>query len=267
MFAHLISYEVRRSHAGTALGMGWTVLQPLLLLGCYFFLFAVLRVPTNAPEGTLGKVAVILSGIVPWLFFMRCFSNGLGALPNHAQLVRQINFPIGVLPFVTVGIFTIDFLVGIAMLLVVVVAQGWLGWGTLLLIPATIVQAAFLTGLTAMLAPLGVMLRDARNLLPVIVRLGLFLSPVLYIPGTIPGRFQWVMYVNPMTYFIGLVRFGTFGTTEVPIRATAHGTEYAPLNLLPPAPTFAIALACALATAIGGYLCWGYARRVAVDYL
>jgi lipopolysaccharide transport system permease protein len=263
MLTHLIVYEVRREHAGTVLGVAWAVLQPVSLLACYFFLFAVLRVPENAPHGPLGKVAVILSGVVPWLFFMRCFSNGLGSLNNHASLVKQINFPIGVLPFVTVGVFLIDFCVGLCLLLIVVIIQGWVGWATLMAIPMTIVMAAFLCGLAALLAPLGVMLKDIHNLLPMIVRLGLFVSPVLYIPGTIPQRFHWIMYANPMTYFIGLLRYATFGTQYVAVKTN----EVTPINLLPPLPSLGIACGCALVLGTIAYLNWGFVRRVAVDYL
>jgi lipopolysaccharide transport system permease protein len=263
MLAHLIFYEIRREHAGTVLGMAWTVFQPLLLLACYFFLFAVLRVPENAPSGPLGKVAVILSGIIPWLFFMRCFTNGLGSLGTHATLVKQINFPIGVIPFVTVGVYLIDFCVGVGLLMVVIVTQGYIGWATLMIIPTTIVLVAFLIGLAALLGPLGVMLKDVRSLLPVVVRLGLFVSPVLYIPGTIPQRFHWIMYINPMTYFIGLMRFSTFGSEHVAVKA--H--EVTSVNLLAPGPSLGIAAGCAIIVGLLAYLRWGYVRRVAVDYL
>jgi lipopolysaccharide transport system permease protein len=263
MLTHAIIYEVRREYAGTALGMAWAVLQPLSLLACYFFLFAVLRVPQNAPSGPLGKVAVILSGIVPWLFFMRSFTNGLGTANNHAALIKQINFPIGVLPFVTVGVQLLDFCVGLVLLAVVVIVQGWVSWMTLLVIPMTLLMGVFLCGLVAMLAPLGVMLRDIRALLPMIVRLGLFISPVLYIPGTIPQRFHWIMYINPMTYFIGLLRYATFGSEHI----TVKNGQTAPVNLLPPGPTLAVAAGCAIVFALLGYFAWRYVRRVAVDYL
>lgn len=258
MLLHLIAHEIRREHEGTVLGMGWAVLQPLLLVAAFFFLFEVLRVSNSRiPHGSLGRVAVILSGLVPWWFFIRSFSQSLSTLSAHANLVRQINFPIEVLPFATVGANFVDFLVGLAPLLVLTSVEGWVGWQIVLLLPTTILLIAFLVGLTALMAPLGAMLRDLRNILPVILRLGLWLSPVLFLPGTIPTRFQWVMYVNPLTYFIGLFRYSTLGS--------AFGTST--VALLPPGPMFAIATATAVAFSAAGYFMWKYVRRMAVDHL
>lgn len=258
LLLHLIVHEIHREHEGTVLGMAWTVLQPLLLVGAFFFLFEVLRVSnSNVPHGSLGRVAVILSGLVPWWFFIRTFSQSLGTLSAHANLVRQINFPIEVLPFAVVGVNFIDFLVGIVPLLGLAFAEGWVSWQIVLLPPIVFLLTAFLVGLAALLSPLGAMLRDLRNLIPIVLRLGLWISPVLFLPGTVPERFQWVMYVNPLMYFIGLVRYSTLGS--------AFGTTS--VALLPPAPMFGIAAAIAVVFSALGYVSWKYVRRVAVDHL
>jgi lipopolysaccharide transport system permease protein len=254
---HLIIHEVRQEYAGTVLGVSWAVIQPLLLLGAYFFLFTVLRVNNHAPHGSLGQVAIILSGLVTWLYFMHSFARGLSAVDQHAALVKQINFPIGVLPFVSVGVFVLDFLIGLAMLLVLTIWQGWVSWSALTLIPTALLLTLFLVGLTAVLAPLGAMLRDLRQILPIIVRVGLWISPVLYLPGTIPERFQWVAYINPLTYFLGLVRYGAFGTT--------FGNKQ--VALLTPLANFGIALAATIVMGLLGYWAWGRVRKVAVDYV
>jgi homopolymeric O-antigen transport system permease protein len=254
---HLVVHEIRREYAGTVLGVSWAVLQPLMLLGAYFFLFTVLRVVHHVPHGALGQVGIILSGIVPWLFFMHSFSRSLGVLDQHAALVKQINFPIGVLPFVSVGVFLIDFGIGLVMLLALSVWQGWVTPYAVTLIPTALLMMVFLVGLTALLAPLGAMLRDLRAFLPVIVRLGIWISPVLYLPGAIPQRFQWVAYINPLTYFLSLVRFGAFGPT--------FGSKH--VTLMTPLQTFGIAIGVTVILALAGYWAWGYVRRVAIDYL
>jgi lipopolysaccharide transport system permease protein len=257
LLLHLIVHEVRREHAGTVLGLGWALVQPLLILGAYFFLFTVLRLAKHAPHGQLGEVAIILSGIVPWFYFMRSFAHGLSTLDQHAQLVKQINFPVSVLPFVTVGINLIDFAIGLVLLLALTIWQGWISWWALMLLPTLIVMTAFLVSLGALLAPLGVMLRDLRNLVPLVVRLGLWLSPVLYLPGTIPQRFHWVMYINPLTYFLGLIRYSAFGLS--------FGRER--VALVTPLVSMGVAVGVTALVAVGAVLSWRYVRRVAVDYL
>ncbi len=254
---HLILHEIRQEYAGTVLGITWAIVQPLILLGAYFFLFTVLRVVHNVPHGALGQVGIILSGIVPWLFFMHSFARSLGVLDQHAALVKQINFPIGVLPFVSVGVFLTDFGIGLIMVLALSVWQGWITAYAVTLIPTALILTAFLVGLTALLAPLGAMLRDLRAFLPIIVRLGLWVSPVLYLPGAIPQRFHWLAYMNPLTYFLSMVRFGAFGTT--------FGKKH--VALMTPLQTFGIAIGITMIVSLAGYWAWRYVRRVAIDYL
>jgi ABC-type polysaccharide/polyol phosphate export permease len=253
----LVVHEVRRQYAGTALGLFWTILQPLLVLGAFFFLFTVLRVTKHAPHGSLGEVAIILSGIIPWYFFIRSFSQGISTLDQHAPLVKQINFPIGVLPFVTVGINLIDFLIGILILLGLAIWQGWLGWSAWLMVPTSVLMTTFLVGLAAIVAPLGAMLRDIRAFIPIILRLGLWISPILYLPGTVPQRFHWVLYLNPLSYFLALIRYSAFGFS-FGHRALAPGG---------PLSAFGVASGIALIFAGAGLLAWRRVRPVAVDYL
>lgn len=258
LLGHLIVHEIRREHEGTVLGMAWAVLQPLMLVAAFFFLFSVLRVPNSSvPHGSMGRVAVLLSGLVPWWFFIRSVSQSLSTLQQHANLVRQINFPIEVLPFATVGVNFVDYAIGLVPLLGLAIYEGWVGWTIVLLLPSTALLMAFLVGLTALMAPLGAMLRDLKNFLPIVLRLGLWLSPIFYLPGTIPTRFQWVMWINPLTYFIGLIRYSALGNT--------FGKSH--FALLTPGPMFLVAAATALVSAGAGYFAWRYVRRVAVDHL
>jgi ABC-type polysaccharide/polyol phosphate export permease len=256
LWLQLVVDEVRREFAGMVLGTGWAIVQPLLILGAFFFLFTALRVTKNAPHGALGEVGIILSGLVPWFYFIRSFSHGIGTLDQHAPLVNQINFPAGVLPFVTVGRNLIDFAIGLVMLVGLAISQGWLGWSALILIPTAVLFTIFLVGLVGILAPLGAMLRDLRAVLPLVVRLGLWISPILYLPGRLEAHFKWVLLANPLTYFINLVRYASFG------RSFGGGSIY-----LSPLQNLAIATGLTVLLAAAGLIAWRSVRRVAVDYV
>ncbi len=256
LLLHLIAYEIRRRYVGTTLGVAWSVVQPLLVLGAFFFLFTVLRVTNRAPHGALGEVAIILSGLVPWYFFIHSFSEGLGTLDQHAPLVKQINFPVEILPFVTVGVSLLEYGVGLSLLIALTIAEGWIGWSGLVLIPLSVLTIIWFAGMAAVLAPLGAMLRDLRMLLPLIVRLGLWVSPVLYLPGTIQSHLRWVLYANPLSYLIGVFRYGAFGN--------AFGSR---VLLLPLAASIGVVAALSMISLVVGTISWRYVRRVAVDYL
>jgi lipopolysaccharide transport system permease protein len=250
--AQLVWFEVRKHHAGTALGAVWVVLEPILLLSTFILMFALLRVPRHSPHGPSGELVMVFSGIVPWFFFVRMASRSVSVFPNYAGLVKQIDFPIGALPAVMVGVELINYLVGIGLLLAFTLALGWLSWPALMLVPATLVLTAFLLGLVAIMAPLGVMLGDIRMALPAILRLTLFVTPVLYLSRTLPPHLRAVAYANPVSYFIGTVRYAVFGTNDV--------------TVLGPGLDLAVAFAIAVVTLTIAYLTRSSARRV-VDYL
>lgn len=249
----LIRREAGKQYTGTLLGSAWVLLQPVALLSVYVFLFTVLRVPKNAPHGAIGQVIVIFSGLIPWWYFIRCIPSGLNTLLDHSSLITQMNFPVGVLPFVVVGAHLIEFVIGLGMLIVFVAAGGFIGFTMLMLIPATLILTVFLLGVVAMLAPIGVMVRDLRMLFPAFMRLIMFVTPILYLPSSVPRGLSVITYVNPLAYFVGMVRYATFGTSNV--------------GVFGPAGDFAMSCGLAAVSVTLGYLSWVQVRRVAVDYL
>lgn len=257
LLLHLIIHEVRQQHAGSALGVAWAVVQPLMMLGCFFFLFTVLRVGRHYPGGALGQVGIILTGVVPWWFFIKSFSDGISALDAYAPLLKQLNFPIGVLPFATIGTPFLAYVIGLVLLITFSATQGWLGLHALMVLPAAALEVTFVVGLGALLAPLGAMLRDTREMIPLVARLGLWISPVLYLPGIVPHQLRWILYANPLTYFLSLIRYAALGN---PFGGRA-------VLIMSPLDTAAIAVALALLAAGAGFWAWRYVRRVAVDYL
>lgn len=211
----LVLYEVRKSHVGSVLGIAWAVVYPLLFLALYAFFFAALGVAPGGRADSEQQLLVLLSGLVPWFFFSHGIAAGLGGLLNHAQLVKQINFPVGVLPFVTVGPKVVDFFIGLALVVALAAVAGGLGWEVLLIIPTALLLLTFVIAISAVLAPAIVMLRDLRTIVGLALRAGLFLSPVLYLPSALPEGFELVAYINPMTYFIEMVRYASLGGSGI----------------------------------------------------
>ena len=249
----LVLQGVRRAYAGTVLGSGWVIVQPLLLMGAYVFLFTVLRAPKQLLGGALGLLGVVLSGLVPWFYFARSIPGALNAFPRHSALIRQINFPLGVVPFVTVGTQLIPFLVGVASLAILIVVAGWLSWATLLIVPAGAVMTVFLVATVTVVAPLGVMVRDLRALVPPVMRIAIFLTPVLYLPDRVPQAVAFLPYINPIAYFIATIRYATF--------------ERADVAVIGPWQDWIVVLGVTVATVAAALANRGFVRRHVVDNL
>jgi ABC-type polysaccharide/polyol phosphate export permease len=249
----LVLFEIRVRAAGSVLGVGWAILQPLLFLATYWYLLTVLRAKHLGPGGNDAQLSVLLSGLVAWLFIARSMGSSLGMLTSHAGLIRNINFPLAVLPFVTVGSKAVDFLVGIIVVLASVILAGLLSWTALLLIPVSLLLGAFLVALAALLGPLAVMLRDLTRLTQVVLRIGLFVTPVLYLPSALPHQVEGFAYFNPAAYFVSLIRYAATGL---------------PQALMFDLPTdLAIATAITAAMGLAAYLSRDFTRNRVVDHL
>lgn len=249
----LVAFEVKVSSVGSVLGLAWTVVQPLLYLGAYWFLLTVLDARRLGGGSTADQVLTLLAGLVTWLFFVRSLSNSLSAYSRHAGIVRQTNAPVGALPAVSVGVQGVDFLVGIGVILAGAVATGLVHWSLLLLVPVVALLAAFLVAAASLLAPLAVMLRDLRRLVQVSLRIGMFITPVLYLPTALPASAMWVAYVNPAAYFIGLVRYSVTGNEAA--------------LLISPAADLAVAIGCTAVLGVLALTLRGRAWRMSVDHI
>ena len=167
--------------------------------------------------------------------------------------MKQINFPVAALPFVTVGVQAVEFAVGLLVLALATAVAGSLSWSFLLLAPLSAGIAVFQLSLTAILGPLAVMLRDVRRLIPLVLRAGLFLTPVLYLPSALPQGTEFLAYLNPVAYFIALFRYAVTTSPDV--------------FVVGPAADAAVACGVTAAAAVAGYLAWRRAQPAIVDHL
>lgn len=213
---HLVKALVKRDlelrFTGSALGFLWAILQPLLLVFCYWFVFTIMipRAPDQAGEPEY--VFFLISGLVPWLGFADAMTRSTTALVENAPMIRRLTFRSEVLitvPSLTAIIFQF---VGLAFFIVYLLFRGQSLSALWLLAPVTAIQFLLQTGLGWILAVLNVFFRDVIQVLTFLLSIGLFLSPVFY---SVDGRFETIFRWNPMTPLLGLFRSALLGT-ELP---------------------------------------------------
>lgn len=246
-------FELRVGTAGSVLGLAWAVLEPLLYLGVYWFLLTVLHARRLGGGSHEEQVVMLLCGLITWLWIAHSVSASLGALSGNAGLIRQTNVRVGALPVVTVLVQGVDFLVGLVLVLVLAAVAEVLSWTLLLLVPAVLLLGVFLAAVASLLAPLAVMLRDLRSLVRVSTRVGLFVTPVLYLPGVLPNGAIAVAYANPAAYFVGLTRYAVTGNEQS--------------LLIGPGADLAIAAGFALLALAAAQALRGRALRMCIDHV
>ena len=201
--------EIRDRYAGQALGVLWAVGHPILLMGLYVFVFTYVfpsraqQLNEDMPNST---VTYILAGLIPWLAFAESMAKGTGTIVNEAGLVKQVVFPIEILPVKSVLATCLSQLVATGILLLyVVILDRSLPWLLVLLPVLFILQMLMMIGVSYALSSVGVYFRDMREIVQVFLSAGIFLAPILYPPALIsklPPTFAMLLSLNPFSHFV-----------------------------------------------------------------
>ena len=194
LLRELVARDLKLRYKRSVLGIAWSLLNPLLQLLVFSFVFRYL-IPLHIPDYTL----FLFSGILMWTWFQASLYSSTGAIVDNAMLIRQPGFPSGILPVVTVTSNTVNFLLALPVLLVFAWASGHRPNLTLLALPLVVlVQFVLTLSISYYLAILHVPYRDTQYLLGVLLMLGFYLVPIFYNSATIPARYQQIYRLNPV---------------------------------------------------------------------
>jgi ABC-type polysaccharide/polyol phosphate export permease len=198
LLLELMHKDFDARYAGSFLGILWTQLYPLLLLGVYSLVFS--RIFRNdIPNFPL----FLFVGIAMWSFFSNATQLATGSILANASLINKVGFPRELVTISVVLVASIDLLTSHVILLFgavvfdVAPAWSWLGLPAL-----TLLLVLVCVGLGLALATAAVYLRDVRFFTEVAVLLLMFLTPVFYSQDTVPPDLSWVVHVNPLATFI-----------------------------------------------------------------
>ncbi|HTE05482.1 MAG TPA: ABC transporter permease [Planctomycetota bacterium] len=204
--------ELFAPFAGSGFGVVWALLHPLLQTLVYVLVFTfVIKIRfSDAETPRLDMIAYMISGLLSWSAWATVLNNGCSSVIQGASLVKQADFPAEVLPVRTVLAAMVPQLVGIAVLLVYVLARFHVGLATWALLPLVLaLQGLAMVGVAFSLGALSVFLRDSKELVTVFTTLGIYLTPAFYPPAMIeglPAPLRWLLQLNPFTHFMNVMR-------------------------------------------------------------
>jgi ABC-2 type transport system permease protein len=243
ILGNLVRKEVKVKYTSSVLGALWSLLNPLLYLLVFSFVFTlVLRNP-------IPHFAVyLLSGIIAWNFFASTLGLAARSVVDNGNLVTKVYFPREILPLATVGASSVDLgLQGLVLLVyMAIITYPFLGWNLLLLPLSLVGLYAFTTAMALWVAALNVRYRDTQHLLNIGLTLWFWLTPIVYPSGFVydkllvdhhfPGL--WALFLaNPMgTIILGFQRalYADPTPTACSTNATTHAVSCAPVSVLPP---------------------------------
>ena len=208
IFSQLVLRAIRKDYLHNLTGFAWLVVQPLMLLAVYAFVFTNVfkgRTP-GMDDGSF--VAFLAVAFWPWTAFSDSVLKASNSVVSNAPLIGKVAFSTELLPLSVVTATFIMHMGGYLAVLVVLQLTGtdihWLG-----LIPSVLVLALlylFACALALMFGALQVFVRDLGQMLPPLMTLWFFMSPILYSPSLLPEGVAGVVRWNPVSWFVDFLR-------------------------------------------------------------
>jgi lipopolysaccharide transport system permease protein len=193
------------------LGVAWAVFQPFITMVVFTLVFNQL-LDVKSPDPKVPYEVFSFSGLLAWQFFSGALSRSGVSLVGNAALLTKVYFPRLVIPLSAVLAGLVDFAVSFVILLVLMASFGMApGWQIVFLPLFLLLAVASALAVSLWLSALNVLYRDVQYIIPFLVQVWMFVSPVIYPIDKIPARLRIVFSLNPMTGVIGGFRWALLG--------------------------------------------------------
>lgn len=198
----LVDRDMKLLYKRSALGIAWTLINPLLQLAVFSFVFRSV-IPINIPQFS----SFAFSGLLIWTWSQTALFQATGLITSNKALIRQPNFPTAILPVVTTMTGLIHFLLALPVLIIFLAVDGVEPNSVLFVLPLLmVIQFVLTVGLAYPLAALNVTFRDTQHTLGVLLQMLFYLTPIFYDLNSVPKEFQPFYQLNPMVPLIEAYR-------------------------------------------------------------
>lgn len=210
----LVWRDVKVRYKQTALGVIWVILQPLLTTIVFTLIFGNLA---KMPSDNLPYSIFALAGLLPWNYFSGAVTRGGISLVGSANLISKVYFPRLVIPLSAVFGGLVDFGIVFLLLAVLMAFFGYYPSPSWLLLPFFLLLAIVTSlGVSLWLSALNVQYRDIGYLIPFLIQLWFFATPVVYPQSLIPYPWSILYSLNPMVGVVEGFRWALFGKGSAP---------------------------------------------------
>jgi lipopolysaccharide transport system permease protein len=201
--------DIKVRYKQTLLGAGWAVVQPVMTMVVFTIFFGHLA---KVPSDGLPYPVFSLMALVPWTYFAAALSGCSTSLSGYQHIISKVYFPRLIVPVAAVIAPLVDCCIGFVILAVLMAWYGIVPGASVVWLPAFLLLAvATVAGVGVWLAALNVRYRDVRYVVPFVVQLWMFATPVAYPASLVPGRWRAVYFLNPMAGVIEGFRWALAG--------------------------------------------------------
>jgi lipopolysaccharide transport system permease protein len=214
LFLVLSWRDIKVRYKQTAIGVLWSVLRPLFTMAILTLVFGYFaKLPTS---GDYPYPLLVLAGLIPWQFFANATAESGNSLLDNQNLITKVYFPRIIIPMSATVTSFVDFLIALLLFLPLMLIYRFTPSWHIVFLPAFTILIFLLSfGFGTVLTALNVKYRDFRYVLPFIVQIGLYLSPVGYSTEIVPEKAQWLYSMNPMVGIIEGFRWCLLGESNL----------------------------------------------------
>jgi lipopolysaccharide transport system permease protein len=214
LFFFLVWRDIKVRYAQTVLGAGWAILQPLLTMLVFTVIFGKLA---RMPSDGVPYPVFSLAALVPWTYFSAALSGASNSLIFDKNLVTKVYFPRLVIPWAPVLAGLVDFVIAFVMLLLLMLGYGIIpSSSSVVLLPILmLVMLMTAAGVGCWLAALNIQYRDFRYVVPFLLQVWMYASPIVYPASLVPEDYRAIYALNPMVGVIEGFRSVLLGTGGV----------------------------------------------------
>lgn len=232
VFWMLILRDIKLRYKQTVLGVAWVVLQPLMTATLFATIFGKM---IKLPSDGLPYMLFAFCGLVPWLFFSQSMQRASNCLVNDERLITKVYFPRIYIPLAATFGVIIDFTISMGIAFLMMFLYGVpLSINVLFLPVVSMVLFLFCSGINLLFSGWNVSYRDFKHIVPFLIQLWMYASPLVYSGNLIPERYRLIYSLNPMAGIIDTFRWCLFGLGPFPLYA------------------FTVSLICSLVFFVGG---------------
>jgi len=194
----------------TVIGTAWAVIRPLLTMVVFTIIFG--RIAKLPSEGGAPYPLMVFAGMLPWTFFSSGLSEASSSLIGNSSLISKVYFPRLIVPVAAVVVTFVDFLVAFVILIAMMVWYQFVPGWQILALPGFVVLCFLASiGPGLWITALNVKYRDFRLVIPFLLQLGLYVSPVGFSSQVVPAQWQLLYALNPMVGVIEGFRWCVLG--------------------------------------------------------
>jgi lipopolysaccharide transport system permease protein len=207
--------DISVKYKQTSFGFLWALIRPLLTMIIFTFVFG--RIAKLETAGIPYPI-LVLAGVLPWQFFSNSFSEASNSLLNNEALITKAYFPRLILPISVILGTSLEFFICLGLLFILMIWFNVPMTINLLALPFLyLLTILVILGPSLWFASLNVKYRDLRYIIPFMLQLGLFVTPVGFSSSLVPEKWQILYHLNPLVFVIDAFRWSILGSESISI--------------------------------------------------